>query len=49
MKEEMRAFYDEEEDILHIAKEGEEEEFIEVQPGIGIELDRDRQVIGMIY
>jgi uncharacterized protein YuzE len=47
MKQGLRVFYDEEEDVLYIAKEGEEEEFVEVQPGINIELDGDRQVIGV--
>jgi uncharacterized protein YuzE len=30
-----------------IGKEGEEEEFVEVQPGINVEFDKDRQVIGV--
>ena len=37
----------EEEDILYMAKEGQEEEFIELQPGINVELNKDRQVIGI--
>lgn len=47
MKQGLRVFYDEQEDVLYIAKEGEEEEFVEVQPGITIEPDGDRQVIGV--
>jgi len=47
MKQGLKVFYDEEQDVLYIAKEGEEEEFVEVQPGINIELDGDRQVIGV--
>jgi uncharacterized protein YuzE len=47
MKQGLKIFYDEEEDILYMAKEGQEEEFIELQPGINVELDKDRQVIGI--
>jgi len=47
MKQGLKVFYDEEQDVLYLAKEGEEEEFVEVQPGINIELDGDRQVIGV--
>ena len=47
MKQELKVFYDEEQDVLYIAKEGQEQEFIEVQPGINIELDEDRQVVGV--
>jgi uncharacterized protein YuzE len=47
MKQGLKVFYDDEQDVLYIAKEGEEEEFVEVQPGINIELDGDRQVIGV--
>jgi uncharacterized protein YuzE len=47
MKQGLKVFYDEEQDVLYIAKEGQEQEFIEVQPGINIELDGDRQVVGV--
>jgi uncharacterized protein YuzE len=47
MKQGLKAFYDEEQDVLYIAKEGQEQEFVEVQPGISIELDGDRQVVGV--
>lgn len=47
MKQGVKVFYDDEEDILHIAREGEEEEFVEIQPGINVELDKDKQVIGV--
>ena len=47
MKQGLKVFYDEEKDVLYLAKEGEDEEFVEVQPGINIELDGDRQVIGV--
>ena len=47
MKQGLKIFYDEEKDILYMAKEGQEEEFIEIQPGINVELDKDKQVIGI--
>ena len=47
MKRGLKVYYDEEQDVLYLAKGGEEEEFVEVQPGINIELDGDRQVIGV--
>lgn len=47
MKQGLKVFYDEEQDILYIAKEGKEEEFVDVQPGINIELDRNRKVVGV--
>lgn len=40
--------YDFESDILYIvAKKGREEEFVEVAPGINVELDDKGQVIGI--
>lgn len=47
MKQGLKVFYDEEQDVLYLAKEGEEEEFVEVQPGINVELDGNRQVVGV--
>lgn len=47
MKQGLKVFYDDEEDILYLAIEGKEEEFVEIQPGINVELDKDRQVIGI--
>ena len=47
MKQELKVSYDEEEDILYLAREGEEEVFVEIQPGINVELDGNRQVIGI--
>jgi hypothetical protein len=34
-----RVSYDEEQDILHLAREGEEAESVEVGPGITLEFD----------
>jgi uncharacterized protein YuzE len=42
-----RLFYDEEEDILTLAKEGEEEEVVEVSPGVNMEFDRSGNAIGL--
>ncbi|MCX8034507.1 MAG: DUF2283 domain-containing protein, partial [Thermodesulfovibrio sp.] len=43
----LKVFYDEEEDILYIAKEGEEAEVIEVAPGINLEFDSSGNLIGI--
>ena len=47
MKQGLKVFYDDEEDILYLAIEGEEEELVEIQPGINVELDEGRRVIGI--
>ena len=40
--------YDSKSDIIYIAaKKGKEEEFIEIAPGINVELDEHGQVIGI--
>jgi len=40
--------YDSKSDVLYIvAKKGKEEEFIEIAPGINVELDEKGQVIGI--
>ncbi|MEA3344148.1 MAG: DUF2283 domain-containing protein [Patescibacteria group bacterium] len=40
--------YDPKSDVLYLGvREGEEEEFVEVSPGINIELDQKGQVIGV--
>lgn len=41
-----KVFYDEKEDILYLAKEGQEE-VIELAPGINVELDSGGQLIGV--
>jgi uncharacterized protein YuzE len=40
-------FYDEAEDILYLAKEGEEKEVVELSPGVNVELDSSGQLIGV--
>jgi len=40
--------YDAKSDVIYIAaKKGKEEEFIEIAPGINVELDEQGQVIGI--
>lgn len=45
--QEFKIFYDEEEDILYLAKEGEEREVVEVSPGVNVELDNSGKLIGV--
>ncbi|MBW2239230.1 MAG: DUF2283 domain-containing protein [Deltaproteobacteria bacterium] len=42
-----KVIYDEEEDILYIAKEGREEEVVELSPGVNVELDSSGELIGI--
>jgi uncharacterized protein YuzE len=39
--------YDEKSDVLHLGKEGREEEVVEVAPGLNIELDENGKIIGV--
>ena len=40
--------YDSSSDVLYVvARQGEEEEFIEISPGVNIELDSEGRVIGI--
>lgn len=39
--------YDDKEDILYIAKEGKEEEVVELSPGVNVELDSSGELIGI--
>jgi len=45
--EKFNVSYDEKEDILYLAKEGEEEEIVELAPGVNIELDSSGELIGV--
>lgn len=47
MMDEFKVFYDEREDILYLAREGREEEVVEVSPGVNMELDSDGKLIGV--
>jgi len=42
-----KVFYDEEEDVLYLAKEGEEAEVVEISPGVNMELDNKGNLIGV--
>ena len=45
--DDFRVTYDEKEDILYLAKEGKEEEVVELSPGVNIELDGSGSLIGV--
>ena len=45
--EDFKVFYDEEEDILYLAKEGEESKVVEISPGVNMELDSNGNLIGI--
>ncbi|MEW6715493.1 MAG: DUF2283 domain-containing protein [Nitrospirota bacterium] len=45
--EDFKVYYDEEEDILYLAKEGEEAEVVEISPGVNMELDSKGTLIGV--
>ncbi len=47
MNKKLNVFYDQEKDILYIAKDGKEEEYVEIYPGINIELNEKREFIGL--
>jgi len=39
--------YDSEADVLYIAKQGEEEETVEIHPGVTLELNAEKEIIGI--
>jgi uncharacterized protein YuzE len=47
LMENFNVFYDEKEDILYLAKEGQEEKVVELAPGVNIELDSLGKLIGV--
>jgi uncharacterized protein YuzE len=42
-----KVFYDEEQDVLYLGRKGQEEEAVELAPGVHVELDKSGQVIGL--
>ncbi|MBW2301886.1 MAG: DUF2283 domain-containing protein [Deltaproteobacteria bacterium] len=42
-----KVFYDEKEDILYLGKKGQEEEVVELAPGVNVELDASGSLIGV--
>jgi len=45
--DDFKVFYDDEEDILYLAKEGKEAEVVELSPGVNMELDNKGNLIGV--
>jgi len=45
--EDFKVSYDEKQDILYLAKEGYEAEFVELSPGVNVELDDSGKLIGV--
>ena len=45
--QDFKVSYDDNEDILYLAKEGEEEEIVELAPGVNVELDSSGSLIGV--
>ena len=45
--DDFKVFYDEEEDILYLAKEGKEAEVVEISPGVNMKLDDNGKLIGV--
>jgi uncharacterized protein YuzE len=43
----LKVHYDPDSDVLYIAKQGEEEETVEIQPGVNLELNKEREIIGI--
>ena len=44
---EFKVSYDEEQDVLYLAREGQEEEVVELAPGVNVELDNSGNLIGV--
>ncbi len=47
MMQDFKIYYDEKEDILYLAKEGEEAEVVELSPCVHAELDSSGTLIGV--
>jgi len=47
LMKDFKVSYDDKEDILYIAREGEEEEVVELSPGVNVELDSSGELIGI--
>jgi len=45
--EDFKVSYDEKQDILYLAKEGHEGGFVELSPGVNVELDDSGRLIGV--
>jgi uncharacterized protein YuzE len=47
LMKDFKIYYDEEEDILYIVRKGEEEEVVEISPGVNVELDKSGNLMGV--
>jgi uncharacterized protein YuzE len=47
MNKNIKVFYDRESDVLYISKEGREEKFVELFPGINVEMNEKGEFIGI--
>jgi uncharacterized protein YuzE len=47
MMSDFSVLYDEKQDVLYFGREGEEEETVELAPGVSVELDKSGNVIGL--
>jgi len=45
--QDFKVSYDDNEDMLYLAKEGEEEEIVELAPGVNVEIDSSGSLIGV--
>ena len=43
----LNVYYDEETDVLYLAREGNEEEVVEIYPGVNLEFGPDRELLGI--
>jgi len=42
-----KVFYDEKQDVLYLGREGQEEEALELAPGVTVELDSSGKLLGL--
>ena len=47
LMQDFKVSYDDNEDMLYLAKEGEEEEIVELAPGVNVEIDSSGSLIGV--
>lgn len=47
MKDALKVYYDEAADVLYLARAGEERAFVEIYPGVGLELNEHKEIIGI--
>ena len=47
MMGEFKVFYNDKQDVLFLGREGQEEEVVELAPGVNVELDKSGNVIGL--